>query len=117
MRLTFTTPESENGLPTARVANLRIFATERVAVAIRLVADSKPRESRAARHDRMPIAPVTAAAVRSLPLQAVPSHLPVPGLELVMIWLKRRDRDPEVAWLRGALHRSASALSPDNTSA
>ena len=59
---------------------------------------------------------LAAAAVRSLPLQAVPAPLPVPDLELVMIWLKRRDADPEIAWLRGALRRCAPAFSPRDPS-
>lgn len=59
---------------------------------------------------------LAAAAVRSLPLQAVPAPLPVPDLELVMIWLKRRDADPEIAWLRGALRRCTPAFSPRDPS-
>ncbi|CAN7370851.1 LysR family transcriptional regulator [Phenylobacterium sp. LjRoot164] len=55
---------------------------------------------------------LAAAAIRSLPLQSVPSPLPVPDLELVMIWLKRRDADPEIRWLREALRRCAPAFSP-----
>jgi LysR family nod box-dependent transcriptional activator len=55
-------------------------------------------------------ASLAAGAVDTLALQAVPSPLPVPDLELVMIWLKRRDGDPEIRWLRDALRRCASAF-------
>jgi len=61
-------------------------------------------------------ASLAAGAVDTLPLQAVPSPLPVPDLELVMIWLKRRDGDPEIRWLRDALRRCASAFSPADRS-
>lgn len=61
-------------------------------------------------------ASLAAGAVDTLPLQAVPSPLPVPDLELVMIWLKRRDGDPEIRWLRDGLRRCASAFSPADRS-
>lgn len=48
-----------------------------------------------------------------LGLRAVPPPLPVPDLDLVMIWLKRRDEDAELAWLRAALHRCASAFAAE----
>lgn len=46
----------------------------------------------------------------NLGLQAVPPPLPVPDLDLVMIWLRRREDDAELAWLRAAVHRCASAF-------
>lgn len=51
---------------------------------------------------------------RSLPLRIVDSPLPVPEIDLVMVWLARRDRDPELTWLRNLLHRcSATAAATE----
>ena len=55
-------------------------------------------------------ASLAAGAARNLGLQVVPSPVPVPDLDLVMIWLKRRSDDPQILWLRAALHRSAKAF-------
>lgn len=66
----------------------------------------------AAASDCLALVPASLAklSVANLGLQAVPPPLPVPDLDLVMIWLRRRDADPEVAWLRAALHRCAAAF-------
>lgn len=48
--------------------------------------------------------------VPSLPLRTVPAPLPVPDLELVMVWLGQRDRSREIEWLRAALHRCVAAV-------
>jgi LysR family nod box-dependent transcriptional activator len=47
-------------------------------------------------------------ATRDLPLQIVASPLAVPDIELVMVWNKRRERDPEHAWFRALLQRCIS---------
>lgn len=47
-------------------------------------------------------------AVRTLPVQIGPSPLPVPDLELVMVWNRRREKDSELAWLRNCFARCAA---------
>jgi len=65
----------------------------------------------AARSDCIVLAPRSLArlAARGLPLQIGPSPLPVPDLDLVMVFLGRRRDEPELGWLRGLLRRCAAA--------
>ncbi len=44
-------------------------------------------------------------AMRTLPLRMIDPPIPVPELDLTMIWLRRRDGEPEMKWLRSVLHR------------
>ena len=46
-------------------------------------------------------------AVAAMPLRMVPAPIPVPDLELVMIWNRRRESDPELTWLRDLIRRCA----------
>jgi LysR family nod box-dependent transcriptional activator len=48
-------------------------------------------------------------AVRDLALQIGPSPLPVPDLELVMVFLGRREQEPELLWLGDLLKRCVAA--------
>jgi LysR family nod box-dependent transcriptional activator len=61
----------------------------------------------AARSDCIVLAPRSLAilAARGLPLQIGPSPLPVPDLELVMVFLSRRSDERELSWLRRLLRR------------
>lgn len=61
----------------------------------------------AAQSDCIVLAPRSLArlAARSLPVQIGPSPLPVPDLELMMVFAARRREEPELAWLRAALKR------------
>ena len=61
----------------------------------------------AARSDCVALVPRSVARLftRKLPLQIGPSPLPVPDLELVMVFESRRRQEPELAWLRGLLKR------------
>jgi DNA-binding transcriptional LysR family regulator len=43
-------------------------------------------------------------------LRVMDSPLPVPDLDLIMVWSRRRDREADLAWLRGALKRSIPDL-------
>jgi len=65
----------------------------------------------AARSDCIVLAPRSLArlAARGLPLQIGPSPLPVPDLDLVMVFLGRRRDEPELGWLRSLLRRCAAA--------
>jgi LysR family nod box-dependent transcriptional activator len=56
----------------------------------------------AARSDCIALVPRSVARLftRNLPLQVRPSPLPVPDLELVMVFESRRRQEPELAWLR-----------------
>lgn len=65
----------------------------------------------AARSDCIVLAPRSLAriAVQGLPLQIGPSPLPVPDLELVMVFLSRRSGELELSWLRQLLGRSVAA--------
>jgi LysR family nod box-dependent transcriptional activator len=51
---------------------------------------------------------VAAIAARGMPLQMAPCPLPVPDLELFMVWSRRRDHDPELAWLKTLVKRAIS---------
>jgi LysR family transcriptional regulator, nod-box dependent transcriptional activator len=66
----------------------------------------------AARSDCIVLAPRSLAtlAARALPLRIMPSPLPIPDLELVMIWRRRRGDDPELAWLRSVLKRCVEGV-------
>lgn len=66
----------------------------------------------AARSDCIALAPRSLAtlAAQALPLRIMPSPLPVPDLELVMIWRRRQADDPELAWLRQVLKRCVQAI-------
>lgn len=61
----------------------------------------------AARSDCVVLAPRSLArlAIRSLPLRIRPSPLPVPDLELMMIWRHSHAENLELAWLRSLLVR------------
>lgn len=61
----------------------------------------------AARSDCIVLAPRSLArlAARSLHLQIGPSPLPVPDLELTMVFLTRRRDEPELTWLRRQIKR------------
>lgn len=61
----------------------------------------------AAQSDCIVLAPRSLAvlASRGLPLQIGPSPLPVPDLDLVMVFLARREAEPELSWLRDLLRR------------
>lgn len=65
----------------------------------------------AARSDCIVLAPRSLArlAARELALQIGASPVPVPDLELVMVFLRRRQREPERAWLAGLLRRCVAA--------
>lgn len=65
----------------------------------------------AAGSDCIALAPRSLAqlAVRSLPLQIGPSPLPIPDLELVMVFLRVRREEPELTWLRDLLKRCVAA--------
>jgi LysR family transcriptional regulator, nod-box dependent transcriptional activator len=51
---------------------------------------------------------VARIAARGLPLQIAPCPLPIPDLELFMVWSLRRDHDPEFAWLKTLVKRAIS---------
>jgi DNA-binding transcriptional LysR family regulator len=51
---------------------------------------------------------VAQIAARGLPLQIAPCPLPIPDLELFMVWSLRRDHDPEFAWLKTLVKRAIS---------
>lgn len=61
----------------------------------------------AARSDCIVLAPRSLArlAARGFPLQIGECPLPVPDLELVMVFLARRETEPELNWLRRLLRR------------
>ena len=65
----------------------------------------------AARSGCVVLAPRSLArmAVTSLPLQIGPSPLPVPDLELMMIFPRRRNDEPELSWLRQIFKRCIDA--------
>jgi DNA-binding transcriptional LysR family regulator len=65
----------------------------------------------AAQSDCIVLAPRSLArlAVRGWPLQIGPSPLPVPDLELVMVFLSRRSGEPELNWLRRLVSRCIMA--------
>jgi DNA-binding transcriptional LysR family regulator len=69
----------------------------------------------ASRSDCIVLAPESLArlATGSLPLRIAPSPLPVPDLELVMVWSRRRAEDPELAWLRSLVKRCIAASLAD----
>lgn len=69
----------------------------------------------ASRSDCVVLAPRSLArlAARSLPLRIAPSPLPVPDLELVMVWSRRRSEDLELAWLRELLKRCVATSLAD----
>lgn len=69
----------------------------------------------ASRSDCIVLAPRSLArlAARSLPLRIGPSPLPIPDLELVMVWSRRRAEDSELAWLRGLLKRCVATSLAD----
>jgi LysR family nod box-dependent transcriptional activator len=64
----------------------------------------------AARSDCIALAPRSVARLftRNLPLQVRPSPLPVPDLDLVMVFESRRREEPELAWLRELVKRCLS---------
>ncbi|NWH07458.1 MAG: LysR family transcriptional regulator [Alphaproteobacteria bacterium] len=61
----------------------------------------------AARSDCIVLVPQSVArmALRAMPLIAAPPPLPIPDLELVMIWLRARSEEAELAWLRDRLKK------------
>jgi len=63
-----------------------------------------------ARSDCVALVPRSVARLftSKLPLQIGPSPLPVPDLELVMVFESRRRHEPELAWLRDLLKRCLS---------
>lgn len=65
----------------------------------------------AARSDCIVLAPRSLArlAARGLPLRIGPSPLPVPDLELMMVFPRRRGDEPELGWLRAVLKRCIDA--------
>jgi LysR family nod box-dependent transcriptional activator len=65
----------------------------------------------AARSDCLVLAPRSLARLfaSSLPLQIGPSPLPVPDLELTMVFETRRKAEPELAWLRDLVKRCVAA--------
>ena len=44
----------------------------------------------------------------ALGLQEAACPLPIPDLDLVMLWSRRRDREPEMVWLRDLIKRAVS---------
>jgi LysR family transcriptional regulator, nod-box dependent transcriptional activator len=64
----------------------------------------------ASQSDCVVLAPRSVAqiAARGLPLQIAPCPLPIPDLELFMVWSLRRDHDPEFAWLKTLVKRAIS---------
>lgn len=69
----------------------------------------------ASRSDCIVLAPRSLArlAASSLALRIAPSPLPIPDLELVMVWSRRRSDDPELTWLRKLLKRCVAASLAD----
>ena len=61
----------------------------------------------AAQSDCLVLAPRSLArmALAWAPLQMAPTPVPVPDLELVMVWNRRRVGDPGLAWLRDLIKR------------
>jgi DNA-binding transcriptional LysR family regulator len=66
----------------------------------------------AARSDFIVLAPRSVARLFSsnLPLQIGPSPLPVPDLDLVMVFESRRQEEQELAWLRDPLKCCVKAV-------
>jgi DNA-binding transcriptional LysR family regulator len=52
---------------------------------------------------------VARLAARTLSLRMATPPLPFPDLELVMVWLNRREHEPQLTWLRGVLTRFVAA--------
>jgi LysR family transcriptional regulator, nod-box dependent transcriptional activator len=50
---------------------------------------------------------VARLAARSLPLRILSPPIPVPDLEMVAIWSRRRTTDPALLWLRRLMRRAA----------
>jgi DNA-binding transcriptional LysR family regulator len=44
------------------------------------------------------------------PIRLLPTPLALPGFEICLVWHTRRDHDPALAWLRGAIERAARSL-------
>ena len=72
----------------------------------------------ASQSDCIVLAPrsVAQVAMRGMPLQIGPCPLPIPDLELFMVWSLHRDRDPELDWLKGLIKRAAAEALQDAAS-
>lgn len=73
----------------------------------------------AATSDCIALVPLSVAreAMRSLSLRAGPPPLPIPDLELVMVWSTRRANDEALAWLRNLVRRSIAKAIPTSSKA
>jgi len=53
---------------------------------------------------------IAISARQSLPIRIMPSPIPVPNLELIAIWNKRRETEPELTWLRALMRRCFASI-------